>query len=101
MESPKQGSGAPDLVDVLAEVVVPALRRMVRPAEVDDLALSWVSEALELRITLRRERFAQTLWEPSWPPWSAPEARGRLESDLQDFVAESAFGWGEARGGEQ
>ncbi len=86
----------PDLATVVAEVVLPVLRRLARPGEVDDLSIGWNADGLGLRITMRGELFGEYLWADDLP-WSPVEARERLASNLQDFIAESRFGWGELR----
>lgn len=87
----------PEVVEVVAEVVAPVVRGMTRPGEVDAVLVGWVDRELRLELTLRGETFHGPLWAPGEPPWSAPAARHRLASDLQDFIAESTFAWGELR----
>lgn len=95
---PAEQAGAPDPATVAAEVVLPVLRGLTRPDEVDDVAVARSGSAVRVRIVLRGETWEHVLWEPSYPPWSPVEARDRLRSDLQDFIAESSFGWGQRRG---
>lgn len=87
----------PEVVEAMAEVVVPVLRDLLRDGEVDSVSVGWVDGELWLEATLRGETFRDPLSARSDPPWSVPAARERLTSDLQDFIAESAFGWGEQR----
>lgn len=82
---------------VLAEVVMPVLQGMTMDGEVDRVSAGWVDGRLVLELTLRGERMDEHLWAPHDPPWSAAAARQRFASGLQDFIAESAFGWGQLR----
>lgn len=53
-----------------------------------------VSEDLLLRVVVFDEEMGFWLY----PPEDASGFTARLRSELQDFVAESGFGWGELRG---
>lgn len=53
-----------------------------------------ISEALLLRVAVYDEQMRFWLY----PPEGANDFRARLCIELQDFVAESVFGWGELRG---
>lgn len=53
-----------------------------------------VSEDLLLRVVV----YDEEMWFGLYPPEGANGFTARLRSELQDFVAESGFGWGELRG---
>lgn len=53
-----------------------------------------VSEDLLLRVVVYDEEMRFWLY----PPEGAKGFTARLRSELQDFVAESGFGWGQLRG---
>lgn len=53
-----------------------------------------VSEDLLLRVVVFGEEMGFWLY----PPEGSDGFTARLRSELQDFVAESGFGWGELRG---
>lgn len=92
-----QMRSGPAVTEVLGTVVLPVLRQLTRDGEVDGVEVGWVDGELLLAITLRGETFRDPVWAPSDPPWSPETARERIASDLQDFIAESRFGWGQQR----
>lgn len=53
-----------------------------------------ISEDLLLKVVVHGEETRVWLY----PPEDADGFAARLRSDLQDFVTESGFGWGELRG---
>jgi len=97
-----------DLVTAIEQIIVPVLQAMTKPGEVESLALTWAPptatvtapgppSVLLLEVVLRGEQFQSFVWASSDPPSSPAGIRARLASDLQDFVAESRFAWGELR----
>lgn len=97
-----------DLMGIMEYIVLPVLRTMTKPGEVESLSLTWEQPApataepgqpavLMLEVVLRDERFQTFVWSPSDPPSSPTKIRSRIASELQDFVAESRFGWGSLR----
>ena len=55
------------------------------------------SEAVLLRVVVVGEAFGSWAWTPGQVDETAAELRARLASDLQDFIAESGFGWAQLR----
>jgi hypothetical protein len=99
-----------DISYMLTEVVAPALHSIARPGEIESVLLAWQPERgpsvdampglpLELRltVTMSGEEFRLSMWNVGEPLLPAADARERLASHLQDFVAESQFGWGQFR----
>lgn len=94
-----------DIAQMLANVVAPVLVAVARPGEVESLVLAWQPELgptglpLELRLTttMAGETFHISMWNVGEPVLSDADARERLASYLQDFIAESHFGRGELR----
>jgi len=85
----------------------PALEAILTPKELERTHLDVVttndepvesstiiSEDLLLRVVVYDEEMRFWLY----PPEGANGFTARLRSELQDFVAESGFGWGERRG---
>jgi hypothetical protein len=52
---------------------------------------------LWLHVVACGEIFDFRIWSTDSPDDGAAELRARLTSDLQDWIAESRFGWGEQR----
>jgi hypothetical protein len=95
------------IVEHILLAAQPALEEILTPNELgrtqvdvvttkDELVMSSanISEHLLLRVVVYDE--AMRVW--LYPPKDANGFTARLRSDLQDFVAESGFGWGELRG---
>lgn len=95
--SPGGRNRGPHVTEMIVDVVMPVLSGMTHGDEVDSVSVGWADGQLWLEAVLRGETFREPLWVPSDPPWSVGTARERLISDLQDFIAESKFGWGELR----
>lgn len=91
----------PELADVLRDVV-PVVLALTRPGEVESVSVHFEEQprggALLLEITLVGEQFRWFAWTPGQRSESSRERQDRLASELQDFIAESRFGWGELRG---
>ena len=83
-------------LDLLDDVVSPVLRALLRDGELEALSVEHTGGEVQLELTLRGEIFRTTLWSASIdePP---ADTRDRLASDLQDFIAESRFAWGDQR----
>ena len=93
-----------DVAELLSDVVVPVLDQLLRPGELDQVGLEppvtgpWPpSEAVLLRVVVVGEAFGSWAWTPGQVDETAAELRARLASDLQDFIAESGFGWAQLR----
>ena len=83
-------------------IVDPVLSAMLTPEElrVADVVVEPGAEDewLLLRVTVGRDEFASYLCQPPvMTGWSAREIAEKLADELHDFVAESAFGWGQSR----
>jgi hypothetical protein len=83
-------------LDLLDEVVSPVLRVLTRAGELEAVTVERTGGEVRLELTLRGEIFRTTLWSPAVEE-AAADARDRLASDLQDFIAESRFAWSESR----
>ena len=93
-----------DLDELFSDVVTPVLDQMLRPGELDDVSAiptptgPWPgSEGTLLRVVAAGEPFHFWVWTPGVVEETPAELRARLASDLQDFIAESRFGWAELR----
>jgi len=94
-----------DLDELFRAVVTPVLDQMLRPGELDEVSVtpaptgSWPgSEGTLLRVVAVGEALHFWVPTPGVAAESPTELRARLASDLQDFIAESRFGWAELRG---
>lgn len=87
----------PDLTAVLRDAVVPVLAQLVRAEEIDRVSLQRNESAAWVELTLRGEQAHLWVWTAGETPLGAAGLRQRMASDLQDFIAESGFGWGELR----
>jgi len=52
---------------------------------------------VHLTVTARGEVSRHFLWCDGWVEESPEELSARIASELQDFISESRFGWGEQR----
>lgn len=92
-----------DVPTVLERIVLPVVRALVRDGEsVDEVSLRPEQQAhghvdLLLTIAIEREPFRWVVILDASSSESEEHARSRLASDLQDFIAESRFGWGQLR----
>ena len=103
MDPGQRATDVAGVADVMAFIVSPALEVMLQPDELHAVSLArrqgsdseshWYAD---LELNLVGERFVDRVYENTI---DAPvtEWRNRLASNLQDFVAESRFGWGEWR----
>ena len=95
------------IVEEILLAARPALETILTPNELERTQLDVVttrdepvtsstiiSEDLLLRVVVYGEEMRFWLY----PPEGANGFTARLRSELQDFVAESGFGWGELRG---
>jgi hypothetical protein len=84
-----------DPVELMSSVVLPVMRRVLNPGGVSEVSL--VSPGSggppELRVQLPGAVFRLELWTGDGEPGMALH----LFSELQDFVADHDFAWGEAR----
>lgn len=112
---PGEGSDATDatLQELHRRVVDPVVRGLLADDELTSLSLHWGRDGTPgdtwVRLTARGEVFEDHLTAPDWgldvtsDPAGGPLAldleavAGRLASDLEDWIAESGFGWGQQR----
>ncbi|MCU4297618.1 hypothetical protein D3I60_11090 [Brevibacterium permense] len=85
---------------LMESVVRPAVERIFKPGEIDDARL--VPDSIEprnlvYRITVGDEEFEPRVREHEFDHTVEFVAQ-QFFDDLQDYVAESSFAWGELRG---
>ena len=103
MDPGQRATDVSGVADVMAFIVSPALEVMLKPEELHAVSLArrqgpdseshWYAD---LELNLVGERFHDRVYESTIDA-SVTEWRNRLASNLQDFVAESRFGWSEWR----
>ena len=89
-----------ELVDVVSEIVVPAIRAVFADDEVEAFSLTRSDEhdgSVALSLTVQGETFEYLVVQGDVPNMTAEYWRQNLRSLLVDFVAESRFGWGQNR----
>ncbi len=99
-----------DLPEVRRRVVDPAVALLLAPHEVQEVRLvvgtpPWASgpeyedDDPEVWVEIRAcgEEFGHRLGKMTRERWDAEEQAGLLAEALQEFIAESAFGWGQLR----
>ena len=95
-----------DLDRARVELVDPVLDALLQDGELDSVLLEWASdpfatasgELLTIRIRARGEELQSYLWSPDWGvDETKKRIRRRLAGDVEDFVAESRFAWGQQR----
>jgi hypothetical protein len=98
-----------DLVAIMSQAVARVLGDVLRSGELDEVMLSWGGEVqmpdgsrstpTELRLVLVcvGEEFTMPIWTLGQDQFDLSVARDDLRDALQNFVAESRFGWGEQR----
>ena len=52
---------------------------------------------LTLQLSARGETAAFYIWSPGWAHESDGEVRRRVAAEVEDFIAESRFAWGQRR----
>jgi hypothetical protein len=84
-----------DPVELMGSVVLPVMRLVLKPGEVSELSLvsPGSGTAPNIRLQLPGTEFRLELWTGDGEPGMALH----LFSELQDFVADQDFAWGEAR----
>lgn len=78
---------------LLAQVVWPVVRALFRPHEIDDVRVEEDGDSVRSSLRVNNESFS-TVLRGDWATETDAELRVRLVDDLQDFIAESRFGWG-------
>ena len=95
-----------DLDRVRVELVDPVLDALLLDGELDAVRLEWASdpfatasgELLTIRVRARGEELQSYLWSPDWGvDETKKRIRRRLAGEVEDFVAESRFAWGQQR----
>lgn len=82
----------------IQEILAPVLGALLSHDEVDSIHITRSdSGQLTLHLSACGEPSSFYLWAPDWSRESDAEVRRRLASELQDFIAESTFAWGERR----
>lgn len=89
-----------ELVDVVSEIVVPAMRTVFAADEVEAISLRRAHEqngSVALSFALRGETFEYLVVQGDVPNMTAEDWCENLRSLLVDFVAGSRFGLGQNR----
>lgn len=84
-----------ELLDVVSEIVVPAMRAVFADGEVEAFSLARSDEqdgSVALSLTVRGEAFEYLVVQGDVPNMTAEYWCENLRSLLVDFVAESRFG---------
>jgi hypothetical protein len=96
-------SSEPNVVALLT-IIVPVLNALLTADEVDDVRVvrqrsgdGAGEREIRLAVTVQGEQSCHFLWREGQAEESPDEIRDRLVSELQDFIAESRFAWGEQR----
>jgi hypothetical protein len=91
-------AGRQALFQFLTDVVEPVTSAMLEPKELEAVGIGFDVEArVVLDLVVAGETSQHFLWGPDWESETLADARTRLASELQDFIAESRFGWGQER----
>jgi hypothetical protein len=92
------------LREVLVDVVCPAIDTLLPTDDITYVSLTRSlgethrPAGIELRIRVGDDEFRDWVFQDdSMGDWGSAEVRDRLLSNLQDFVSESSFAWGELR----
>jgi hypothetical protein len=100
------------LSDVIPRVYMPVLRQLLTDAEMASLELSIrlfpdgqplpdatpIGDSWTLFVTVCGETLFEPLLESPEFPQTDQEIAERFYSDLQDWISETSFGWGQLRG---
>lgn len=82
-------------------VVDPVVTSLLRPDELEAVGVHWAAggdpRATFVRIVARGQEFQAPLTSPEWSTSSLDECALALAGQLEDWIAESSFGWGENR----
>jgi hypothetical protein len=102
VESPTDAMD-PELAALRRQIVDPVVSALLSADEVDELALRWGADPLPddvwVHLVARGEPFEHLLHSPvhGAGPIDAVAAAQNLAWQLEDFIAESRFAWGEQR----
>jgi len=93
-----------DEAELLRDVITPVLDQLLRPGELDAVTLTqstsgpWPpATSVLLRVVAEGEEIGIWLWTPGQFAQTPTQLRAHVASDLQDFIAESRFGWSQLR----
>lgn len=93
-----------DLAGLRADVVLPVVTSLLTPQELDEVELAWGEmphqQDMWVRVVARGEVFSYLLDSPEWEGGGQsdrPLLAQRLAEQLEDWVCETAFAWGERR----
>ena len=93
----------PDIGELRRSVVDPVVSHMFDDDEVSQVDVYWSPGAaaghgsILVRIVACDEVYVGYLWDSSWERVSGKALARKLASEVQDFISESSFGWGELR----
>ena len=98
---------SPNLHVLLTEVIAPVLKALLTAEELEHADLVLAPDSGDrndergwwrLALKVEGEAFLANVFQtPSMDDWSTTQMSEKLASDLQDFIAESRFGWGQQR----
>jgi hypothetical protein len=94
----------PDVISALQQVVSPAIKRIFRDGEIDELILRWEQFqwgsrpdnrgllGLMLILRCKNEEFRRYVWTEELGRWAPDELVEEIVLEMGDFLAESNFG---------
>lgn len=88
------------LDEILGSVVIPVVAVLLPEEKIQQISIFNEDEnghETQLRIIAEGETFRFHVRTPGQAHEPAEDMRHLLAEDLQDFIAESAFGWGQCR----
>lgn len=113
VDAPELDRARPGIVTDALDVTLRELRRravdpviggLLRPGELDELAVHWgeagLPEDVWVRLVAGGEVFLQLLSSRAWEGEQragAEELAARLADHLEDWICETRFGWGQQR----
>ncbi|HEY6793898.1 MAG TPA: hypothetical protein VI248_04365 [Kineosporiaceae bacterium] len=93
-----------DLRDFLDRVVMPVARGILTEEEFEDAWVSLEPDAFQpdnsvvwVRVLAAGEAWAHAIWIPGQEDDTYVGLAARIADSLQDWIAESGFGWGQLR----
>lgn len=87
-----------NILTLVPEVVAPvAAELLFEPLQSLTITQSSNADEAKLSLAVKGETFHFWVLTPGQAPESVAELRVRFASQLQDWIAESGFGWGELR----
>jgi len=92
------------LRELRRRAVDPVVAGLLQPGELDELTVHWGEAGLPgdvwVRLVARGEAFTQLLSSSDWEGEQragAEELAARLADQLEDWICETTFGWGQQR----